>query len=351
MLLKIFLPIVIGLASLIGIGELVRGCVNSSTGAIRIVMDGTLCADGETRLEWNTTGPVGPAGPQGPTGATGPQGPAGATGPAGPQGVQGAAGVGDIGCTTNQIAKWDDAQSQWICSEELATLQAEVAALKNLLVHFSRSGNEITISGANLHVINGTGATASANGLGNIIIGYNEARTASDVAEFQVDECSGSHMLVVGAKLNYSKYGGIVVGYANAATGEWSSVSGGSYNRASGNVSSISGGYFNQATNNNASVTGGEKNTASGWISSISGGLENTATGAQSSVSGGYNNIASDDKSSVSGGSYNTASGAFASVSGGVSNTAIGYISSVSGGYNNMKRPCGLALRPMSTVW
>ncbi len=38
--------------------------------------------------------------------------------------------VGDIRCTTNQIAKWDDAQALWVCSDELAALQAAVAILQ-----------------------------------------------------------------------------------------------------------------------------------------------------------------------------------------------------------------------------
>lgn len=38
--------------------------------------------------------------------------------------------VGDIGCTTNQIIKWDDSLGKWVCSDDLIVLQAEVAALQ-----------------------------------------------------------------------------------------------------------------------------------------------------------------------------------------------------------------------------
>jgi uncharacterized protein YraI len=38
--------------------------------------------------------------------------------------------IGDINCTTDQIAKWDDAQGVWVCSDGLAQLQADVTALR-----------------------------------------------------------------------------------------------------------------------------------------------------------------------------------------------------------------------------
>jgi Collagen triple helix repeat (20 copies) len=73
------------------------GCVNNSTGAIRIVTSTTTCKSTEHEIKWNQTGPQGPAGPTGPTGATGPTGPkgpkgnTGATGTTGPQGPAGIA--------------------------------------------------------------------------------------------------------------------------------------------------------------------------------------------------------------------------------------------------------------------
>jgi hypothetical protein len=39
-------------------------------------------------------------------------------------------------------------------------LESRVAALESLLKHFSRDGDEITITGANLHIVNGVGAQA-----------------------------------------------------------------------------------------------------------------------------------------------------------------------------------------------
>src|SRR5580704_17250241 len=53
------------------------GCVNNSTGAIRIVQSFTTCKSTEHKVHWNQVGPQGPQGPQGARGPQGPQGPQG----------------------------------------------------------------------------------------------------------------------------------------------------------------------------------------------------------------------------------------------------------------------------------
>jgi hypothetical protein len=68
------------------------GCVNNSTGDIRIVSKSTVCKSTEHKISWDQTGPQGPKGPQGPTGPKGPQGAQGPQGPKGPQGAQGPQG-------------------------------------------------------------------------------------------------------------------------------------------------------------------------------------------------------------------------------------------------------------------
>jgi hypothetical protein len=68
------------------------GCVNNTTGDIRIVSKSTVCKSTEHKISWDQTGPQGPKGPQGATGPQGPKGPQGATGPQGPKGPQGATG-------------------------------------------------------------------------------------------------------------------------------------------------------------------------------------------------------------------------------------------------------------------
>lgn len=189
---------------------------------------------------------------------------------------------------------------------QIAALKARIEALENLLTHFTRSGNEIMIDGANLHVRSGSGTTFGAvNGLGNIIIGYDEIKilgfntcsmgeyTDQETCEgngevWSLNHKSGSHNLIVGSEHNYSRHSGIVVGRMNQISGELSSVSGGWGNNASGYGSLVSGGAGNTASGESSSVNGGLKNTASGLDSSVSGGHQNTASGNQSSVSGGY---------------------------------------------------------------
>jgi len=87
------------------------------------------------------------------------------------------------------------------------TLETENAALKNLLADVSRNGNDIYIDGANLHIRDGSGDTAGqVNGLGNLIIGYNEIIGSGD-------NRTGSHNLILGSRNNYGSYGGLVAGY------------------------------------------------------------------------------------------------------------------------------------------
>jgi hypothetical protein len=72
------------------------GCVNNTSGAIRIVTATTTCKSTEHKIHWNQAGPQGPKGPQGPQGPKGAQGPQGTQGPQGvqgPVGPQGPAGI------------------------------------------------------------------------------------------------------------------------------------------------------------------------------------------------------------------------------------------------------------------
>ena len=174
-------------------------------------------------------------------------------------------------------AQVDDLEAQ---VEELEALTDQVDELRARLAGVSRSGDTLTFSGMNLEVLNGLGHTYTRNGLGNIIIGYSE--------DYGNDETrTGSHYLVVGRDHTYTRYGGIVVGYDNSATGSYASVAGGLHNTASGDHSS---------------VTGGDGNVASGWSATVSGGRENAADGTASSVSGGYAATASGYRSSILGG-------------------------------------------------
>jgi hypothetical protein len=150
-------------------------------------------------------------------------------------------------------------------------LPERVAALEEKLVAvtFDAETNDVIITGANLRIVNGLGDTRTTNGLGNLIVGYNELRGPNPVGP---NARTGSHNVVVGSANNFSSFGGLVVGTFNEMSGPFASVSGGRTSTASGERASVSGGIGNR-------VSGGETNEASGRAAAVSGGLNRTAPG------------------------------------------------------------------------
>ena len=195
--------------------------------------------------------------------------------------------------------------------QQLNALKAQVTALQNqltvaknvlALAPFVRvdpnpelgvTGPNITFTGANLHLVSGSGATndgGNPRGLGNLIIGYNE-----NPGDLGATDRGGSHNLVIGSFNKFTRFafGGLVAGEFNAIGNEAASVTGGNGNTASGQLASVTGGQGNTASGQLASVTGGQGNTASGLLASVTGGDQNTASGEASSVTGGLSNTAS----------------------------------------------------------
>jgi len=233
----------------------------------------------------------------------------------------------------------------------ITNLQTELADVQNnsvlaldgiLTFNVDASGYPRALfSGVNVQIVNGLGATngyiddpntddptlTQVNGLGNLIVGYNEVSSPSGR--------SGSHNIVTGVQNTYTSFGGLVGGKENGITGTYASIIGGRNNRASGNFSTVSGGRINRATGELSSVTGGTHNYATGAFSSVSGGEENSASGTTSHVSGGYLNRAVGVVSNVSGGEGNYANGGLSNISGGRRNHADGAYSNVSGGRYN----------------
>lgn len=218
------------------------------------------------------------------------------------------------------------------------SLQTACTPGKQVAIGIAVSGTvgtnaKLEVYGANLQVDSGALATdAPPNGLGNVVVGYNEA-TLSQLH-------TGSHNIIVGTENQYTSYGGIVAGSQNAISGPFASITGGKLNLASGSFASVSGGDSNTASATFSWAAGGTENTASGLASAVSGGRDNTAdggdlmllTGGNSSICGGSYNMADGDNAAVGGGTSNVASGPNSSVSGGDTNQASGYASTVSGG-------------------
>jgi hypothetical protein len=258
----------------------------------------------------------------------------------------------------------------------LPSSAAAQATLIAVLPHlsFSSSGVDgkptIRITGVNVQLEDGAGSTAAVNGEGNLVLGYDQSPGPGGQ--------SGSHNVVLGSGQAYTSYGSIiggsdnfdaghdstVLGYGNAVTGPYASITGGRLGTASGSMSSVQGGYSNQASAAYASVAGGcdnlagtgsvdsipsacgaarsfgqvaggEGNQASANNATVAGGDQNSASGPDSSITGGNNNSASFEESSVTGGDENSASGPESSVTGGVGNSASFEESSVTGGLSN----------------
>jgi hypothetical protein len=179
--------------------------------------------------------------------------------------------------------------------------ETEQQKLQAILPHInsvsSGVGGQPTIefSGVNVQLVNGEGKTASVNGAGNLVIGYDENPGSR--------EQTGSHNLVLGQSQLFTSYGGIIGGFGNASRAPYASVIGGTGSEASGELSTVSsGGYGNVASGSHSTISGGYKGTASGPYSSVSGGFENTASEFYATVSGGRLNAASGFASAIFGG-------------------------------------------------
>ncbi|HEY0793987.1 MAG TPA: hypothetical protein VGD78_23200 [Chthoniobacterales bacterium] len=200
------------------------------------------------------------------------------------------------------------------------------------------AGPNITFTGANVHIVSGSGATDDggiARGLGNLILGYDED-PAQVISPLNPGDRGGSHNLVIGRWNRFTRraFGGLVAGQINTISNGAASVSGGYQNTASGGAASVSAGSNNTASGFAASVTGGQGNTANGPVATVSGGEVNTAGGSIASVSGGAGNRADGFGASATGGVANRSQGAHAVVIGGQQNAAGGQSTVVLGTQN-----------------
>lgn len=209
----------------------------------------------------------------------------------------------------------------------LAALTARVDALEATLAGVERTGDVLTFTGMNLQLVNGAGTTATSNGLGNLIVGYNAPRATTV-------QRSGSHFVVVGDEHEWRGFGGLVAGLNNTVNGSYASVTGGRSNTANRGFASVTGGLGNTASGEYSSVSGGRENVASKTADAVAGGFQNTASGGTATVAGGRSNRATGGFASVAGGDGNTASGFIASVAGGGGNTASGGAVAIAGGNN-----------------
>src|SRR5205823_6446818 len=126
----------------------------------------------------------------------------------------------------------------------------------------------VQFAAVNVQILNGAGSTASVNGTGNLVVGYDENPGA--LAQ------SGSHDLILGRNHSFTGVADLVGGFQNTATGNYAAVLG-AFNTASGTYATVTGGQNNAAKNTAASVAGGAFNTAAGGQSTVTGGCSNLA--------------------------------------------------------------------------
>src|SRR5207237_4833363 len=127
---------------------------------------------------------------------------------------------------------WTPAGAQ--ACDTLASLAARLAVLESKTADMSivqmpmtddatpLNVRTVRFTNVNVQLVNGTGATQTVNGRGNLIIGYNEFRGGAND-----DDRRGSHNLVIGPRNNYTAkaWGGQVVGDYNTISGSLAGVS------------------------------------------------------------------------------------------------------------------------------
>jgi hypothetical protein len=200
-------------------------------------------------------------------------------------------------------------------------LEARIAALEALLAGVTRGTDggtgvdTIRLTGANLQLVNGTGHTDfTANGAGNLILGYNTHNPLT--------EKTGSHVLVIGDLHSYTGSSGVVAGYSHILEGMRSSIVGGSYSTIDGADAFVGGGTNHSISGDRGFIGGGEANDVSAVNSIVAGGVDNEVTAVSSAILGGVFNVVSGAGSVVGGGYYHVAHGSESFIGGGFENTA-----------------------------
>lgn len=145
--------------------------------------------------------------------------------------------------------------------------ETQIGGLEERTQFISIEGTNMLLTGANLCIVNGTGSSAITNGLGNLVIGYNEDLLGGPNGR------GGSHNVVVGTEHSYSSYSGIVAGTFNSVAAPFASVLGGQHNTIFGPNAVICGGGFSLAAGSDSVICGGYGNGSIGDFSVVGGGL------------------------------------------------------------------------------
>jgi hypothetical protein len=128
------------------------------------------------------------------------------------------------------------------------------------MTHFSVQDGDVVLTGTNLRIVSGTGATndnGELTGLGNLVIGYGQPSRQVETA--------GSHNLVVGTQHQYTSHSGILSGTNHTLHSVAGAIIGGRSNQATdAPYGVIIGGSNNAVHSNTSTIVGGYENTISG---------------------------------------------------------------------------------------
>ncbi len=244
--------------------------------------------------------------------------------------VETALGDLQVDIDTNAAAVVSNASDISTNTSDLSSLETEVDAfvgLEDLATYLTvdTSDDSVVFTGANVYVQSGSGSTnGTVNGLGNLIVGYDEDDGS--------DDKSGSHNLIVGMYHSYSEHESIIGGYNNESAGV-RHILGGRSNSASADYNVVFG-RANEVSTSYSSILGGFTSTiASGQYGMILGGAYNETTQNYTTVVGGYYNEGGGYGATIVGGYENTTSNQNAVVVGGSLNETGGKYSVVTGGY------------------
>jgi hypothetical protein len=168
---------------------------------------------------------------------------------------------------------------------QLTTEQAEILSHMSIVQEPVNTAGDVTaktlrISGVNVQIVSGLGSTDGrsgfmhyetgsvpvafgTNGLGNLIIGYNEGMQPSGDDVLQRRRRTGSHNLVIGTANDYIGVGGLAVGRFNSLK-DLCGVAFGEGHEVWGQFSAVTGGLFNLTSGTYAAVSGGMNRWAEG---------------------------------------------------------------------------------------
>ncbi len=234
--------------------------------------------------------------------------------------------IAQSGAGDGQVPKWNDISGEWEPEDDLSGGSSGWSD-DGSVVRLETSDDSVGIGTANpaekLHVDGNILVTGKATiGPGNINTGV----------------------------------GAFVAGQSNTASGDSSSIGGGSYNTASGKSSTVSGGHRNDAAGDistigggfgnsvdyGSTIAGGAHNSIERFRSTVGGGIWNSIDAHDATIAGGTGNTVRNDygtgsahAAAIGGGRSNEVAGDYGVICGGDSNSVLGNYSSILGGYGD----------------